>query len=263
MEKALLIISFSLFFFGVKAQNLPKITTDPDKTEIKAPTFDARVTSSTEPVFTDVETQPSFWGGMDKFYAYLKLNIVYPSSALSKRIEGKVVVSFIVEKDGSVTNIKILEGVSPEIDAEAGRVMANSPKWLPGRQDDIPVRAGFALPIMFRLPPENSAGSKIPAIARVPAFPGGLEKFNDYLSKNMHYPKKARRGGVQGKVFISFVVEKDGALSNIIVVSGLSKETDDEAMRLIKNCPKWMPGMQNGQPLQMACTVVVPFQIEN
>jgi TonB family protein len=264
MEKVLLITLFSLLFIGVKAQDHPENVSDPDRITIKEPTFDAKITSNAEQVFTDVETQPTFsGGGMDKFYAYLQLNMVYPPGAVKKRIQGKVFVSFVVEKDGSITNIKILEGVSPEIDAEAGRVVGNSPKWLPGRQNDIPVRTQFALPITFKLPGEINADSKIAAGVRDPAFPGGIEKFYYYLSKNMHYPKKARRGGVQGKVYISFVVEKDGSLSEIKVVSGLSRETDNEAVRLIKSCPKWMPGIQNGQPVRAAYTAAVPFQIDN
>lgn len=78
-------------------------------------------------------------------------NLIYPISATEKGIQGNVVVQFVVEKNGMVTNPTILKGVSPELDAEALRVISSMPRWIPGRQGGRPVRVKYVIPITFRL----------------------------------------------------------------------------------------------------------------
>ena len=102
-------------------------------------------------IFTSVEQIPTFPGGFDAFYKYLAQNIHYPAGAAKDRIQGKVFVIFVVEKDGSLTDMKIIRGVSPDIDAEAIRVLKSSPKWKPGIQNGRPVRVQFSVPINFSL----------------------------------------------------------------------------------------------------------------
>ncbi|MDQ2658520.1 MAG: M56 family metallopeptidase, partial [Bacteroidota bacterium] len=102
-------------------------------------------------VFTVVEEQPEFPGGYDKMIAFIQENLRYPSNARQQGIEGTVYVSFIVEKDGAVTDSKVIRGISPECDQEVIRMMKLSPNWLPGKQGGEPVRVRFVLPIKFAL----------------------------------------------------------------------------------------------------------------
>jgi len=92
---------------------------------------------------------PEFPGGRKNLMNYLAKNITYPEEALKAKIEGRVFVSFIVEKDGSITHIKILRGIGHGCDKEAVRVVKNMPRWIPGKEKGKPVRCIFNLPLKF------------------------------------------------------------------------------------------------------------------
>jgi TonB family protein len=94
---------------------------------------------------------PEFRGGGKKFGEYLSRQIVYPSSARANKIEGRVVLNFVVEKDGSLSEIRVWRSPNDELANEALRVLANSPKWAPGEDRGEAVRVSFSLPIMFKL----------------------------------------------------------------------------------------------------------------
>jgi TonB family protein len=105
--------------------------------------------------FDDDYTQPVFPGGLKEFYKYLEKNVHYPSVAVKSRTQGKVIVTFVVEKNGTIGNVKVKKGGSKEIDAEAVRVLKNSPKWMPGTQDGKPVGVIYSIPIDFEVPKKN------------------------------------------------------------------------------------------------------------
>lgn len=105
-----------------------------------------------EEIFLIVEKMPSFQGGdSSKFMEYISKNLKYPEAAAEKSIQGKVFISFVVEEDGSVTNVKVVKGVDPLIDEEAVRVVKSSPKWEPGKQRGKLVRVQFTFPVTFIL----------------------------------------------------------------------------------------------------------------
>ena len=105
-----------------------------------------------EQIFYAIEEQPSFPGGMQKMYEYLSKNIKYPKASLDKGSQGKTILRFVVEKDGSITRVEILKSSGDAfLDREAVRVVEAMPKWSPGMQGDRPVRGWFTLPINFRL----------------------------------------------------------------------------------------------------------------
>jgi TonB family protein len=102
-------------------------------------------------VFTVVEHEPTYSGGISKFYDFLGRTIHYPAAAKEKKIQGKVFLTFIVEADGSITHIKILRDIGYGCGKEAARVMALSPKWIPGTQNGHKVRVQYNVPISFTL----------------------------------------------------------------------------------------------------------------
>jgi protein TonB len=102
-------------------------------------------------VFDVVEQMPSFPGGMAALMAYLQKNIKYPPVAEENGIQGRVVCSFVVERDGSVTDIKVAKSVDPSLDKEAVRVVGAMPRWIPGKQNGQSVRVKYTLPVTFRL----------------------------------------------------------------------------------------------------------------
>jgi protein TonB len=102
-------------------------------------------------VYQIVEEMPQYPGGEDALMDYVSKNVVYPSEAQEKGISGRVFVGFIVEKDGSVSNVKVLRGIGGGCDEEAVRVISGLPKWKPGKQDGKPVRVSYQMPINFKL----------------------------------------------------------------------------------------------------------------
>jgi protein TonB len=101
--------------------------------------------------FRVVEKLPEFPGGMVEFMKWLTRNLKYPAIAQQHRLQGKVVVSFIINKDGSIVNVKIEQSVDPMLDSEALRVVRMMPKWKPGIEKNKPCRTMFAIPINFKL----------------------------------------------------------------------------------------------------------------
>src|SRR3712207_5782326 len=101
--------------------------------------------------YTTLFRSPEFPGGMVAFMQWLTQNLNYPPLAQRQRIEGKVVVSFIINKDGSIADAKIAKSANPLLDREALRIVGIMPKWKPGMQDNKPCRTMFAIPINFKL----------------------------------------------------------------------------------------------------------------
>ena len=102
-------------------------------------------------VFDVVEQMPSFPGGPSALMAYLSSHVKYPAVAEENGLQGRVTVQFVVEKDGSVTDVKTMKSVDPSLDREAERVVRSMPKWIPGKQNGSAVRVKYFVPVVFRL----------------------------------------------------------------------------------------------------------------
>ena len=99
-------------------------------------------------------------------------------------------------------------------------------------------------------------------VEEMPDFPGGTAKLAEYLQKNIKYPQMARESGIQGRVFVNFVVEPDGSVSNVKVLRSLGGGCDEEAMRVVKSMPKWKPGKQRGKPVRVSYILPVNFKLQ-
>ena len=106
---------------------------------------------TTDEVFDEVEVSPEFAGGMEAMSQYLAENIQYPEQAKNDGVEGRVMVGFVVEKDGSITDAEVLRGIGGGCDEEALRVVNAMPNWTPGKQNGEAVRTRFNLPVVFKL----------------------------------------------------------------------------------------------------------------
>lgn len=108
-------------------------------------------TKKNDMVFDVVEVMPQFPGGQIAMLKYFMENIKYPEQAMKEGIQGRVAVRFIVEKDGSISDVKPILSVHPLLNKEAVRVVESMPKWTPGKQNGKPVRVRFNVPVMFKL----------------------------------------------------------------------------------------------------------------
>lgn len=102
-------------------------------------------------VFDVVEEMPQYPGGMQAMISYLQENVTYPKDAKEKKISGRVLVVFVVEKDGSISNVETVKSVFPSLDEEAVRIVKGMPNWKPGKQSGKVVRVKYTLPVSFSL----------------------------------------------------------------------------------------------------------------
>lgn len=194
-----------------------------------------------------IEVKPTFPGGINEFYQYIGKNFRTPKV---EGLQGKVYVTFIIEKDGSVTDIKILRDIGYGTGEEAVRVLKECPKWNPGIQNGKPVRVLYSLPIAITAQKKTEIKEPIYvkiAIESPPDFIGGEKKLNEYVKQNFKVPS----GCPEGKIPVTFVVEKDGSLSDIKILRDLGLGAGEEAIRVLKNSPKWNPGIKNKQAVRV------------
>ena len=99
-------------------------------------------------------------------------------------------------------------------------------------------------------------------VEEMPSYPGGDQKLMEFVAKNIKYPQIARETGIQGRVFVGFVVEPDGSVSNVKVLRGIGGGCDEEAMRVVKSMPKWKPGKQRGKAVRVSYMLPVNFKLQ-
>ena len=257
-------------------------------------------TSEADTVYQIVEEMPQFPGGENALMEYVSKNVVYPEEAKEKEIQGRVFISFVVEKDGSIGEVKVLRGIGGGCDEESVRVISDMPKWKPGKQKGEFVRVSYQIPIMFKLGqtndeykttvktvvagddehswkastatfPDNPAKASMKPdkdgvyqiVDEMPEFPNGIEGLMDYVAQNVKYPESAKENNLQGRVIVKFVIEKDGSVSNVEVGRGWGNELDDEAVRVVKAMPKWKPGKQDGKPVRVSFMLPINFKLSD
>src|SRR5690554_139732 len=223
-----------------------------------------------EVIFVVVENMPEFPGGNGAMMKFISDTIRYPVEAQQKGIQGRVICNFVVMKDGSISDLQVVRGVDPLLDAEALRVLKLMPDWKPGKQRGQAVNVRFTLPVVFSLQGEKPEGQKTAVTDEVfvvvedqPQFPGGNVAMMKFISDNIVYPKEAHANGIQGRVISSFVVMKDGSISDLQVVRGVDPLLDAEALRVLGLMPQWKPGKQRGQNVNVRYTLPIVFNLNN
>lgn len=114
-----------------------------------------------DPIHNVVDVMPNFPGGESKMMEYLYKNVKYPLEAQRKSIEGRVIVSYVVEKDGSITNVQVVRSAEASLDKEAVRVVEAMPKWTPGKLKGEIVRVKYTLPVQYRLQPKQAESKPV------------------------------------------------------------------------------------------------------
>ena len=222
---------------------------------------DDKKVNEQDQVFVDYEENAQFPGGEQECFKFLAANVKYPAECIEKGIQGRVIVSFIIETDGTLDEIKTMRSPDPLLTKEAERVVALMPKWKPAMQNGKPVRSRFTLPVMFRLNADepqkpDSLKANAPAAGEAQAaspdddriydlvetnaeFPGGQNECYKFLASQMRYPAKCQEEGIQGRVIVSFVVNKDGSIVDVKTVKSPHPALTKEAERIVRLMPKW------------------------
>ncbi len=205
--------------------------------------------------------------------------LVQPNAGMPMDPNDTVVVTDTVRND-SVDEPFLLEGdvLAPEPDtmkAEEKKTACKKDELLEivgGIEEEEWVTEGFVEPNFDGAAEDEDLvesndtldGDEIYQIVEeMPKFPGGEAELFHYISKNIHYPQKAREKGIQGRVFIGFIVEKDGSISNVRNLRGVDSELDAEAIRVIQSLPKWKPGMHKGEFVRVSYQIPIFFKLED
>jgi len=234
------------------------------------------------------------WNG---FYRFLSQNIKYPAFANSYEVQGNAQVKFSI-KNGRIVNVSSNVELGAGCDEEVMKSILSYKDYkkiadgkyaltvsfnIPESSEEfknktLPKPAGYTnlnkVTVVSYLPNLTAQEGNLEpdqdkkvydfvSIEKQPEFPGGIAKFYKYLSGAIKYPELAQERNVQGKVFLSFVVEKNGALSDVMITRGLGSGTDEEALRVIKASPKWHPGIQNGLPVRVKYNINVNFSLSD
>jgi len=117
------------------------------------------------------------------------------------------------------------------------------------------------VPESVTLPAPNASNEVFTVVEEPPTFPGGAHALYAFLGNNIRYPEEARKAGIQGKVFVSFVVDTDGSIDRIRVLKGIGRGCDEEAVRVTSIMPKWIPGKQNGRPVAVQYTLPINISL--
>ncbi|WP_165823759.1 energy transducer TonB [Pseudochryseolinea flava] len=263
-----------------------------DKKDIVVEKKETATADEENTVFTSVEIAAEYPGGTVAMDRFIKKTMEYPAVAKLQGQEGKVFVGFVVsKKDGSLSDAKIIKGLTPECDQEALRIVSLMPKWKPGMKNGKQVDTRYVLPIKFEIPEEEkrpAVGTEnvrgvdeisfdepapvveetydenhIYTVVDTPPQPvEGMAKLNQTIKDNLKYPKKALKDRVEGTVFVIFVVNKDGSLVDFQVVKKSASELlDKEAIRVLSTLPKWTPGSNQGKVVRTKFVLPVKFKL--
>lgn len=227
----------------------------------------------------------------EDFYTFLGKNIKYPKNAQEKALEGTTHIMFTV-KNGKITDLGSKQDLGEGCDEE---VMKNilAYKNFKGVKD-----GNYAFKVSFNLGQSQTNTDEqsksidgykeisplqiigyvgeekevverrekiydFVSIEKQPEYHGGMKNFYDYLSKSIKYPEDAQANNIQGKVHLSFTVEKNGKLTDIKIVKGLSESTNQEAVRVLDESPSWIPGIQNGKPVRVKYNLYINFTLDS
>jgi len=297
-RKIIIVVLFSFIGLQLIAQNskMPNAVIKSKKTVKKNQQYPVESNNLTDEeqsieAASVVSVKATFVGGESKFREYVANNFQYPTRCQVEGINGDVLLRFIVDETGKISNVKAIEETTlcPEFTAEAIRVLERSPRWIPGQNNgkfvssyrEIPLRLNYSdfevkanvnvetvptLPLVQvkeKLPIKESKPEE-PETGSMAQFPGGTNEFLRFIQKNLIYPPRCKDASIQGKVLARFVVDLDGKLSNVEILehSYLCPEFSKEVTRVILRSPKWIPATINGKAVKSYQSVPIRFELE-
>ena len=223
-------------------------------------------------LYDDPNMKAKFIEGLAAFSEELKKRSVGMESV--KKLDDSFIKYFNlrldIEKQGNVSNVDI---ISQAFDSEIEIIkstFSDFSGFLPGKVEGIPVNSSLYIEVML-----NADGVKLAFdendtinelvylfVEEMPEFPNGEKAMRTHIANNIRYPVLAQENGIQGKVYVYFIVEKDGSINTFRVVRGAHPVLDEEAIRVLKTMPIWKPGKQKGEPVRISYTVPISFFLQ-
>jgi TonB family protein len=241
----------------------------------------------------DVSPKPSI--GYDGLNEYFDKNLKYPEQAKDKDITCKINVGCVIESDGSISNVRVLNGKladddkwSPKIgygfDEEAIRVVKAMPRWNPAMYKGKAYARDHMVGVIFgnkkvwdaknqptmivetgkphSNPDKGIDFEKLNDSCVITEFPGGYKKMTEFLLKNIHYPESGIKNNISGIVHVSFIVDEEGSITQAKVKSGINEDFDREALRVVNLMPKWVPEVHDGKKQKAKVLLPISFKLK-
>jgi TonB family protein len=231
--------------------------------------------------YATVDVKPKFQGKEASEFVkwiYSKLANNYPTEAVEKNIQGMVRVSFTVNEDGTLSDIKSLRKADRILEDYVIELVKTSPAWTPGRQTDKPIKVTYQVPVVFKLKQDTlkqktvvdesgkgDDGFPFATVDTKPKFQGKeAVEFVNWINLQLasSYPTEAVEKNIQGVVRVSFTVNEDGTLSDIKSLRKADPILEDYVIELVKKSPAWTPGRQKDKPVKVTYQVPVVFKLK-
>lgn len=224
-------------------------------------------------LFSSVEVLPEPPGGIAAFRKWISENYDYPQGAMDAKVKGTVMVSYIVEKDGSLSHLTITKDLGHGTGEAAVKLLEKAPKWSPGIQNGKPVRVQYALPI--RLDLTNMEDSKVEKevsktepkmFEEVEVFAepkGGMDMFRKFIAANLVFPNEMIENNKSGEVELYFELDKEGAPKNFKVLKEPNDGVGKNMISVIEKYGKWAPAIWNGRKVGMKYVIGANLSTNN
>ncbi len=232
--------------------------------------------------FSQEITPPECYGGTRLLKDFIKEEMVYPPKAIADQIEGKVELSFIVKPDGSTTDMKVTNSISPEIDAEAKRI-CNKILWYPATELGKPVAYMQTMELKFNIKKYQGickargydsivyphqpidTSNRVYAVGNLDVYPKPIfnetdRNFSNFIHNHLKYPDAAFKQNVSGTVKLKFVVEPSGRISNIVTEKSVGAGCTEEAIDVVREL-RWIPGLIDNVAVRAFMCLEITFDI--
>ena len=204
---------------------------------------------------------------VDSFNVFFENNFHLPARTRKNTLTFNANIHFLLEDDGLIQCLKINDIDDEDLITEIQRIVS---KFSYVKKSKKPLIIDFDLMFDGRIfiKYESKDGSIVEEgyrdayviVEEMPSFDGkGHEHFEDFIAENITYPEQAGKYGIRGVVFVQFIVEKDGSVSNVRLIKGVDPLLDNEAIRVVKSSPKWEPGRQKGEPVRVVVNIPIMF----
>lgn len=231
--------------------------------------------------FTE-DIMPAYPGGETALMQDVAAALEYPAAAYEERIEGRVIVTFVIDTLGHVTRPKVMRGVRADVDSAAVNAIMKLKPFTPGMRGGRPLNVNYTVPVRFRInvpaepapappqqPEEQDAENEVMPDGSVkykdcdgpPEYPGGVIALSKDITKTMKYPDRAFRAGIQGRVVVQFVVDTLGNVTKPTILRSVSPDLDAEALRVVKQLKRFSPGIKNGVPVSVYFSLPINFRL--
>ena len=240
--------------------------------------------------YLNVDELPEYTSGEYKMRRDIATHVRYPKDAKKKKLEGSVLVRFVVDEKGKIGNISIINSTHPIFNEEAIRAVKTLPgKFKPGKNQGKPVKVLYTVPINFAYdtppasnftsndinladssytvllnPETNTWDTVYTRVDEMPEYSGGKLNLGMDIDMNLRYPKDAEKKKIEGKVVLRFVVDEKGEIGNISIINSTHPIFNEEAIRVVETLPgKFKPGKIHGTPIKSLYTFTINFQLIN